>query len=181
MAPTGSCDFLGPPCEFETACADFVRGYFYLQRTALRYRSESRTAGDPLTAQRSGPGHLHPEPSSQDKASDKGRSGRSVVFCRTCAVEHAIEDTRTESTHRSAEGLVGYVRCPQGHLTIHLFAEAYPKPPPPASVVALRARLAAERRTSEPEIAATVTYLDLRGTDAITTRGLETRTIGDRR
>jgi len=52
--------------------------------------------------------------------------------------------TRIESIHRSAEGLVGYVRCALGHLVIHQLPEAYPKPKPPASVIALRRRWADE-------------------------------------
>ncbi len=49
--------------------------------------------------------------------------------------------SRIESVHRSAEGLIGYVRCPAGHLVIHRFPESYPKPAPPASVIELRERI----------------------------------------
>ena len=62
-----------------------------------------------------------------------------LMYCRTCAAEQLLTDARIESTHRSAEGLVGYLRCSAGHLVVHQFAEAYPKPQPPASVLALRA------------------------------------------
>lgn len=67
-----------------------------------------------------------------------------IINCRACRTSHLLSETRTESVHRSAEGLVGYVRCPAGHWVIHHFAEAYPKPDPPASVLALRARTAAQ-------------------------------------
>ncbi len=71
------------------------------------------------------------------------RSDRFKMHCRECAVVYVVAESRIESQHRSGEGLVGYVWCPVGHLAIHQFAEAYPKPPPPQSVIDLRAQLAA--------------------------------------
>lgn len=71
-----------------------------------------------------------------------------IIHCGKCAAPHLGLGTSIESMHRSAEGLVGYVRCPAGHLVIHHFDEAYPKPDPPASVIALRARLAAEEQAA---------------------------------
>jgi len=62
-----------------------------------------------------------------------------TVHCVRCATTYLTTDTRIESVHRSAEGMVGYARCIAGHLTLHRLEEAYPKPPPPASVLALRA------------------------------------------
>ncbi len=71
---------------------------------------------------------------------------RTIVHCRKCAADYLITETRIESTHRSAEGLIGYLRCVAGHLSIHQFAEAYPKPAPPPSVIARRSRLVAAER-----------------------------------
>lgn len=65
------------------------------------------------------------------------------VYCRKCETTYLAAADSIDSTHRTAEGLVGYVLCGAGHLVIHQFAEAYPKPKPPVSVLALRARLAA--------------------------------------
>lgn len=73
--------------------------------------------------------------SPQETTLDSGR-----IHCRRCDAWYLAAGTRTESTHRSAEGLVSYVRCAAGHVFVHQFAEAYPKPKPPASVRALRTR-----------------------------------------
>ncbi len=52
--------------------------------------------------------------------------------------------------HRTSEGLIGYVRCAAGHTVLHKFAPAYPNPKPPASVIALRERVAAEETLKSP-------------------------------
>ncbi len=84
-----------------------------------------------------------------DEAADTPLSRDStVIFCGNCGAQHVVDNTRIESVHRSAEGLVGYVRCLAGHLVIHQLAEAYPKPKPPASVLEIRARLAADEQVS---------------------------------
>ena len=68
------------------------------------------------------------------------RSGHSfILYCRHCEAQQLIPHSNVESKHRTSEGVVGYVRCGFGHLVIHQFAAAYPKPKPPASVIALRA------------------------------------------
>ncbi len=72
------------------------------------------------------------------------------MYCRECAANYVVAESRIESKHQSAEGLVGYVWCPVGHLAIHQFTEAYPKPPPPQAVIDRRAPLAAvEPATAE--------------------------------
>jgi|GEM_PF-3489128 len=79
-----------------------------------------------------------PEPETETQAL------AATVWCRSCNVAHRASELPVESVHRSAEGLVSYVRCPSGRVLIYPLAEAYPKPKPPAAVLALRARLAAE-------------------------------------
>lgn len=71
------------------------------------------------------------------------------MYCRHCEALQLIPESHIESKHRTSDGLVGYVRCAIGHLVIHQFAEAYQKPEPPASVIALRAQLAASDSTGE--------------------------------
>jgi len=77
-------------------------------------------------------------------ASPKWQRDVFIVHCPKCEAKHLASSSSIESTHRTADGLVGYIRCVAGHLVIHQLTEAYPKPKPPPSVIALRARLAAE-------------------------------------
>jgi len=62
-----------------------------------------------------------------------------IIDCRYCSTQHLVTNAHIQSTHRTSEGMVGYVRCAQGHTVIHRFTNPYPKPKPPASVLALRA------------------------------------------
>lgn len=82
-------------------------------------------------------GDAAPRTESIDEATAPIEEGS--TYCRTCSTHYAADVMRTESIHRSAEGLVGYLRCPENHLALHRFAPAYPNPEPPASVLALRA------------------------------------------
>lgn len=66
-----------------------------------------------------------------------------IIDCTHCQAQHLVTNKHIESLHRTSEGIVGYVRCANDHTVMHLFAEAYPKPKPPASVVELKADLAA--------------------------------------
>lgn len=72
-------------------------------------------------------------------------AGSFTAYCRICASDQLLGATAIDSKHQSAEGIVGYVRCPGGHLVIHRFAAAYVTPEPPASVIELRALLAAQQ------------------------------------
>lgn len=58
-----------------------------------------------------------------------------IIDCPTCEAQHLVTNTHIESIHRTSEGMVGYVRCANGHTVLHRFADAYPKPKPPASVI----------------------------------------------
>lgn len=65
-----------------------------------------------------------------------------IIHCPTCDAQHLVANDHIMSKHRTSDGVVGYVRCAAGHTLIHQFTEAYPKPKPPASVIALRQQLA---------------------------------------
>lgn len=61
-----------------------------------------------------------------------------ILQCPECDAQHLVTNTHILSMHRTSEGFIGYVRCAAGHTVMHRFADAYPKPKPPASVIALR-------------------------------------------
>jgi len=65
--------------------------------------------------------------------------------------EIGVPNKFIKSVHRTSEGMVGYVRCAAGHTVLHKFEGAYPKPKPPASVIAMRAAAATEASPS-PEL-----------------------------
>lgn len=67
-----------------------------------------------------------------------------IINCPTCEAQQLVTNKNIESVHRTSEGMVGYVRCPGGHTVLHQFAMAYPKPKPPAAVLALREAQAIE-------------------------------------
>lgn len=71
-----------------------------------------------------------------------------AVHCPKCATTHLVAEASIESVHRSADGLVGYVRCSAGHMLVHPLAEAYAKPKPPPSVIAFRDRWAAAEQAA---------------------------------
>ena len=60
------------------------------------------------------------------------------IECTECEGLCLVTNRHIQSIHSTSEGMIGYVKCPSGHTVIHRFAEAYPKPKPPVSVVALQ-------------------------------------------
>lgn len=66
--------------------------------------------------------------------------GMLIIHCRSCPEPRLGLATRIESMHRSAEGLVGYVRCPAGHLVVHQFDDVDAEPKAPPSLLELRPR-----------------------------------------
>lgn len=61
-----------------------------------------------------------------------------IINCSQCEAQHLATNAHILSVHRTSEGMVGYVRCASGHIVMHRFADPYPKPKPPASVIALQ-------------------------------------------
>lgn len=61
-----------------------------------------------------------------------------IINCPHCDAQQLVTPTHIQSIHRTSEGMVGYVLCAGGHTIVHSFADAYPTPEPPASVIALR-------------------------------------------
>lgn len=66
-----------------------------------------------------------------------------LINCPHCTERQLASSVQIQSIHRTSEGMLGYVRCTGGHVVLHRFETAYPKPKPPASVIALRNRQAA--------------------------------------
>ncbi len=62
------------------------------------------------------------------------------IDCGWCGATHLLPESNIESKHLTSQGIVGYVKCPAGHLMVHLFRDSYPSPPPPAIVVAIQQR-----------------------------------------
>jgi len=74
-----------------------------------------------------------------------------IIQCPVCDQQHLVTNRHIKSIHRTSEGMVGYVRCAAGHTVLHKFEEAYPKPKPPASVIAMR-EAAANEASASPEL-----------------------------
>ena len=108
---------------------------------------------------------------------DADEERRSSVTCQRCAADFTVTWADFESVHRSADGLVGYVRCAASHLVVASLPKAYAWPPPPASVLALRAALAdkagrAEVDTDDQTALRLPPFLDIRET-TVTEAGSE--------
>ena len=43
------------------------------------------------------------------------------IYCPHCELRHLLSTTQIISTHRTADGPIAYVHCPQGHLLIKEF------------------------------------------------------------
>lgn len=62
-----------------------------------------------------------------------------IINCDPCDSTYLLSDSVVESRHSTSKGMIGYVKCPEGHRMVDVLPDGYPKPPPPAVVLARRA------------------------------------------
>ena len=61
-----------------------------------------------------------------------------VANCGLCETTYLLSESVVESRHVTSNGIIAYVKCPEGHRAVHVLPDAYPKPMPPPVVLALR-------------------------------------------
>ncbi len=54
-----------------------------------------------------------------------------IINCQQCDTTYLLSDSVVESRHATSSGIIGYVKCPEGHRMVQILPDAYPKPPPP--------------------------------------------------
>ena len=65
-----------------------------------------------------------------------------TIHCHRCSRSHLVGTRSIVSMHHTSEGLIAYVRCPDGHLTIEAFGHAAATPDPTPAVAVTEPPLA---------------------------------------